>query len=709
VNTAAAHLDTDPGPGPPQGRSRLARFGLGLGRLLTAPLRRWKLFLLLLPLCSAAAVLTGGFLDTSQYEAVGRLHYRPRADQNALGIPAPLSPELVASRLTDPQHIDELNRRLGLGLLPEEWAQSLEVTRPAPDSYIIEVKLRWPDPEQGANLVNYLMRLQCQDLESAFRNNLANLWRETANALMDCENRLKGARAAQRKGEIEGALLPAKIDLRAAERLLKAKGDVYDNKKRGLKEGLTPPREVAAAKDEVDSAQDKVVLLRNKVDRLEGELRVAAGAPPAWEADALEKERQLLMTRKAILNLLQQAPVRELEIGIQAIPSRVPLARFSSRLLLFDLLGALLGCCALVIGYDAATRFARRNSRFGLRPPPAEAPRTVEAVAPGGANDTATQLPGNAGGGSAAPDPPHQAVKTLSADRARPLGAPPGGGLPQSPGYEVLEEISRGGVGVVYKARQVKLKRFVALKVLLAGGHAGPEQLSRFRREAESLAQLQHPNIVQIYEVGESDGLPFLSLEYVEGGSLARRLESGPLPAVPAARLVETLARAVHAAHQRGILHRDLKPGNVLLTAEGTPKITDFGLSRSFQEKEGLTATGAVMGTPGYMAPEQAGGPSAKVGPAVDVYALGAILYEVLTGRPPFCGASLLETLDRVRFQAPVPPRELRPEIPGELEAICLKCLRKEPEQRFPTAAALADDLARFSASHPGPGPENTP
>jgi serine/threonine protein kinase len=280
------------------------------------------------------------------------------------------------------------------------------------------------------------------------------------------------------------------------------------------------------------------------------------------------------------------------------------------------------------------------------------------------------------------------------------------------PGYEVLGVLGSGGMGVVYKARDVRLKRLVALKMILTGPHARPEERDRFRREAEAVARLQHANVVQIYEVGEHDGRPYLALEYVGGGSLAERLGGKPQPVEDAARLVRTLALAVHAAHQSGVVHRDLKPANVLLQiADGglqiedksaicnlqsaIPKITDFGLAKRLDEA-GQTQTGAVLGTPSYMAPEQALGDVHGIGPHTDVHALGAILYELLTGRAPFAGATLLETLDQVRSQEPQPPRRQRPDVPRDLETICRKCLEKEPQRRYPSAKALADDLGRY-------------
>jgi serine/threonine-protein kinase len=283
----------------------------------------------------------------------------------------------------------------------------------------------------------------------------------------------------------------------------------------------------------------------------------------------------------------------------------------------------------------------------------------------------------------------------LPADTRPDAERQPDSGAPRVPGYEVLGELGSGGMGVVYKARDARLKRLVALKMILSGPHARPEERERFRREAEAVARLQHPNVVQIYEVGEQDGRPYLALEYVGGGSLAGRLGGRPLPPDDAARLVRSLALAVHAAHLRGIVHRDLKPANVLLTEDGTPKVTDFGLAKRLDEA-GQTQTGAVLGTPNYMAPEQALGDSRAVGPHTDVHALGAILYELLTGRPPFEGATLLETLDQVRSQDPPPPGRLRPGMPRDLETICRKCLEKEPARRYASAQALADDLGRY-------------
>lgn len=268
------------------------------------------------------------------------------------------------------------------------------------------------------------------------------------------------------------------------------------------------------------------------------------------------------------------------------------------------------------------------------------------------------------------------------------------------PGYEILKELGRGGMGIVYLARQQQLDRIVALKMILAGVHAGSQELSRFRTEALSVAQLQHPNVVQIYEVGEHRGLPFFSLEYCAGGSLDRKLTLALGTNLETARLVEVIARGLHAGHEKGIIHRDLKPANILLTNDGIPKISDFGLAKRAGES-GRTATGAILGTPSYMAPEQASGESHAVGPLADVYALGALLYDCLTGRPPFKGATVAETLLQVLRDEPVPPSRLQRSIPRDLETITLKCLAKEPTKRYGSALELAEDLRRFQAGEP--------
>jgi WD40 repeat protein len=256
-------------------------------------------------------------------------------------------------------------------------------------------------------------------------------------------------------------------------------------------------------------------------------------------------------------------------------------------------------------------------------------------------------------------------------------------------------------MGVVYRARQQRLQRLVALKMIRSGAHAEEQEFTRFQVEAQAVARLQHPHIVQIFEVGEQDECPFLALELVEGGSLAQKLAGAPLPADQAARLVETLARTMHAAHERGIVHRDLKPANILLSADGQPKITDFGLAKRLDGETAYTPSGAVLGTPSYMAPEQAAGRTAQIGPGSDVYALGAILYELVTGRPPFKAATTLETLGQVLTEEPVPPSRLQPKLPRDLETICLKCLEKPREKRYASALDLAEDLNRYQAREP--------
>jgi hypothetical protein len=268
--------------------------------------------------------------------------------------------------------------------------------------------------------------------------------------------------------------------------------------------------------------------------------------------------------------------------------------------------------------------------------------------------------------------------------------------LPVIDGYEIGELLGRGGMGLVFKATQRALKRHVALKVVVSGAHAGAEERARFRTEAEAVARLDHPGIVKIYEVGEQAGCPYLALEFASGGSLAQQLDGTPTPPRRAAQLVRDLARAVQHAHEQGIVHRDLKPANVLLTGAGVVKVADFGLAKLLDVEYGHTRTGAVLGSPSYMAPEQAGGRVRAIGPWTDVYALGAILYELLTGRPPFVGASFLETLEQVCYFDPAPPQALQPKVPDDLATVCLKCLEKSPADRYPSSSALADDLDRF-------------
>jgi serine/threonine-protein kinase len=305
------------------------------------------------------------------------------------------------------------------------------------------------------------------------------------------------------------------------------------------------------------------------------------------------------------------------------------------------------------------------------------------------------------------PPPLPGAVARMAAGLLADPGRAGPAGLPVVAGYEILAPLGRGGMGLVYQARHVTSGRAVALKLIRGGAHAGPADLARFRAEAEAVARLQHPNIVPIYDVGEHAGWAYFALEFVPGGSLARRLAGGPQPAGPSARLVEAAARAMGYAHDRGVVHRDLKPANILLTADGTPKVADFGLAKRLDlepgpaPSRGRTRTGDILGTPSYMAPEQTWGRPGEVGPAADVYALGAILYECLTGRPPFHAATPLDTLLQVRGEDPVPPRRLVPSVPRDLDAVCLTCLRKEPRRRYPSAAALAEDLRRFLAGQP--------
>jgi len=268
------------------------------------------------------------------------------------------------------------------------------------------------------------------------------------------------------------------------------------------------------------------------------------------------------------------------------------------------------------------------------------------------------------------------------------------------PGYEIECELGRGGVGVVYKARQVGLNRSVALKIVLAGPYTDPGTRARFLLEAESVAAMEHPGVVRVFAFGEHAGYPFLAMEYLPAGSLAAYTKQrGPLPAHEAATLLTKLAAAVAHAHSRGVVHRDIKPGNVLLTEDGQPRLTDFGLAKV--DRSELSVTGQVLGTPSYMSPEQAAGKVREVGPAADVYALGAVLYDLLTGRPPFSGDSIADTLILVQYTEPKRPQKLNPSVPRDLETICLKCLEKEPEKRYLSVQDLADDLARFQSDKP--------
>ncbi len=338
--------------------------------------------------------------------------------------------------------------------------------------------------------------------------------------------------------------------------------------------------------------------------------------------------------------------------------------------------------------------------------------------------ETPPPSPPNVGGGRGGPPPAGETSSTKATlprppeekgDRRTPV-------LSQHiPGYEILGELGRGGMGVVYKARQTKLNRLVALKMILAGANADPQQLERFRAEAEAVARLQHPYIVQIYEISEYNGCPFFSLEYVEGGTLAEKLTGAAQPPRLAAHLIRLLALAMHSAHQKGIIHRDLKPGNILLATPsrndsgadtlhsemqatfrlyGIPKITDFGLAKHL-DIQSQTRTGAILGTPSYMAPEQAESRAHAIGPATDVYGLGAILYEMLTGRPPFESESSITTIRKLLAQDPLPPSHLQLKVPRDLETICLKCLEKDPARRYHSAEDLAEDLYRFLSDQP--------
>jgi hypothetical protein len=267
--------------------------------------------------------------------------------------------------------------------------------------------------------------------------------------------------------------------------------------------------------------------------------------------------------------------------------------------------------------------------------------------------------------------------------------------------YELIREIARGGMGVVFQARQISLNRPVALKMILASELADEVDVKRFYAGAEAAASLDHPNIVPIYEVGQHEGQHYFSMGLVEGRSLAQQLADGPLPPDQAAALMAEVARAIEHAHSRGVIHRDLKPGNILLDLDGRPHITDFGLAKKLESGSELTASGQVMGTPSYMSPEQARGDRAEVGTAADVYAMGATLYALLTGRPPFQSATAMETLLQVVGEKPVPPRRLNAAIPRDLETICLKCLEKAPQKRYASARALARDLERYLSGQP--------
>jgi eukaryotic-like serine/threonine-protein kinase len=267
--------------------------------------------------------------------------------------------------------------------------------------------------------------------------------------------------------------------------------------------------------------------------------------------------------------------------------------------------------------------------------------------------------------------------------------------------YELIEEVGSGGMGVVYKARQLSLNRTVAVKMMLAGDFANPAALRRFGAEAQLAAGLHHPNIVTVYETGEAEGHLYFSMEYVEGRTLAELARGTPLAPDRAARYMRRIAAATHYAHQNGILHRDLKPSNVLIDQTDTPRITDFGLAKHLDTDSDLTQSGQVVGSPNFMSPEQASSRLGAVGPRADLYGLGAILYCLLTGRPPFHAATVSDTLEQLLLSDPVPPRLLNPSVPVDLETICLKCLEKEPPRRYETAQEVVEELDRFLRGEP--------
>jgi len=322
--------------------------------------------------------------------------------------------------------------------------------------------------------------------------------------------------------------------------------------------------------------------------------------------------------------------------------------------------------------------------------------RLVELAGPPGAAGQVGPEPASV---VSTPDPRSMPTIALDAEKspAWSEGGGPGAILRRFGDYELLEEIARGGMGVVYKARQVSLNRIVAVKMILAGELAAGEDVQRFRTEAEAAANLQHPNIVKIYGVGEHEGQHYFSMEYVEGESLGQLIHGAPLPPKRAARYLQQIAEAIDYAHRKGVLHRDIKPSNVLVDGFDEARVMDFGLAKRVEADSRLTATGQILGTPAYMSPEQVTGDSRQVGPAADVFSLGAVFYEMLTGRPPFQGRSHFEILLQIRNVDPELPQKINPQVPRELAMICLKCLEKDPARRYPSAGALADDLARFA------------
>ena len=327
----------------------------------------------------------------------------------------------------------------------------------------------------------------------------------------------------------------------------------------------------------------------------------------------------------------------------------------------------------------------------------AEAPTIAPGPPPSSVHEEATVPPSNPP--RTAHDEPTAAV--LRQDPSATPGASEPTHIRYFGDYEIIREIARGGMGVVFRARQVSLNRPVALKMILAGQLADDTDVKRFHTEAEAAANLDHPGIVPIFEVGEHEGQHYFSMGFVEGQSLSQRLAEGPLPPREAAELIRRVSEAIEYAHQHGVIHRDLKPANILIDQNGNPRVTDFGLAKKLKEDSGLTGSGQIMGTPSYMPPEQAGGKRGDVGPAADVYALGATLYALVTGRPPFQAATAMDTVLQVISEEPVPPRRLNLAVEPDIETICLKCLEKEPTKRYASAAALAEELARFLAGKP--------
>jgi predicted Ser/Thr protein kinase len=356
---------------------------------------------------------------------------------------------------------------------------------------------------------------------------------------------------------------------------------------------------------------------------------------------------------------------------------------------------------------------ARASDVLGPSGPPAAAiahaaPETTEpARGPSpAATDTCTYAPDNGPRIDHVPEtvPGEPGIMAAPADRGsgRNSVAPaPGTAVSYFGDYEIRRELGRGGMGVVYEARQVSLNRLVALKMVKAGLLAGDDELRRFRNEAEAVALLDHPGVVPVYEVGKHEGQHYFSMKLVPGGSLVPLIDGYTHDPRAAARLVAEAAEAVAHAHARGLLHRDLKPANILVDAEGHPHVTDFGLAKKVEADAELTQSGAILGTPAYMSPEQASGHRGAVTTASDTYGLGAVLYALLTGRGPFGGDSVVETLDAVRHAPPQPPTQLNAAVPRDLETICLKCLEKDPRRRYPTAQALAEDLRAWLDSRP--------